>query len=458
MYEVIYEKTRLAAKVLTARRGDSVAKNQKLHDSMLHEVNMLSRLEHPNIVKLIGACSVGQNLCLCTEFSDIGSLATFIHVDKQMYSLGAVYRWCTEIAVALEFIHSKQILHRDLKSANVLIFTGEHAPPGEDAALNAGPNAAADSVGVQQNQPFANLHCKIADLGLASNWLQMPKGLAGTFRWMAPEVMRGKECSVASDIYAFGMLLYEIGARETPFSFYQESPAVVFAVAGPSAARPPIPADFPHILGGIIRACWMQEACTRMVIVDAIELLKQGSNVCEVEAAAMAGVHEGNSNSNSNSNMSGSSGVDGTSSSVGAVTDSSGSDADGSGGAGNSSGSGSYNIGGDHMIGGVMPAGTQPKSVADVLGVAPAAAAALAAMNGSTASLGSSGSSISRLSESIHSAHSFQETQQRWQSEILEQQKQLPIGDDVLELGGTKLFHRRLVNPITLMWGAKALP
>jgi serine/threonine protein kinase len=49
---------------------------------------------------------------------------------------------------------------------------------------------------------------------------------------MAPEVMKGQPCSTDSDIYAFGMLLYELGARETPFSLFEESPAVVFAVAG----------------------------------------------------------------------------------------------------------------------------------------------------------------------------------------------------------------------------------
>lgn len=483
VYEVIYEQTRLAAKVLTARRGEG-AKNQKLHDAILHEINMLSKLEHPNIVKLIGACSVGQNLCLCTEFSDIGSLASFIHVDKQMYSLGAVYRWGTEIAVALEFIHSKQILHRDLKSANVLIFTGDYALPGENAALNAGPTPAASMV--TQNHTFANLHCKIADLGLASNWLQLPKGLAGTFRWMAPEVMRGKECSTASDIYAFGMLLYELGARETPFSFYQESPAVVFAVAGPSAARPPIPTDFPHILRGVIRGCWMQEASTRMDVVDAIELLKQGSNVCEVEAAVIAGVLPGGPPGGPNAGCSKpttNTSASGYGSSGGAITNAALSTL--------SSGSGSYNISGDiaaneddvqaDVVAGAgagagagadagagagasanagagagaaqvsdgtktppLPFSTPTRrstSVADVFGVAPAAAAALIGMNNGSSTDGS-GSGISRLSESIHSAHSFQETQQRWQTEILDKQKQLPIGDgdDVLLLGGGSIW------------------
>ena len=89
----MYEKTKLAAKVLkvhkkSGNKKKGVAQAQKLKEAMMHEVNMLSRLQHPYVVKLVGACSVGNDLCLCTEFSDLGSLAPFIHVEKQPYSLG----------------------------------------------------------------------------------------------------------------------------------------------------------------------------------------------------------------------------------------------------------------------------------------------------------------------------------------------------------------------------------
>ena len=70
VYEVMYRDRRLAAKVL-AHRG---LNNEKLKQEMMHEVHVLSRLQHAHIVKLMGACSVGQNLCLYTEFSDRGSM------------------------------------------------------------------------------------------------------------------------------------------------------------------------------------------------------------------------------------------------------------------------------------------------------------------------------------------------------------------------------------------------
>jgi serine/threonine protein kinase len=54
---------------------------------------------------------------------------------------------------------------------------------------------------------FPELKCKICDFGLATVTEQVTKGTTGTFRWMAPEVMRGEECTAASDVYAFGMVL-----------------------------------------------------------------------------------------------------------------------------------------------------------------------------------------------------------------------------------------------------------
>eukprot|EP00039_Didymoeca_costata_P008720 m.115429 g.115429 ORF g.115429 m.115429 type:complete len:683 (+) comp14203_c0_seq3:185-2233(+) len=256
VYEVIYHSTTLAAKLLDHR--GKTDENQR--EALKHEVKILSKLDHPNIVKLEGACSMGEKLCLCTEYSEFGSLAKFIHTDHKPYSLGAVYRWGQDIATAMRFIHHKGILHRDLKSANVLLFLrpdiGNVIDRNDDAL-------------------FSQLTAKICDFGLALEGRGDNEGTAGTFRWMAPEVMAGKPCTVQSDIYAFGMVLYEIGARQIPFSNFKESAAVIFAVAG-KKNRPPIPQGFPVLLSGITRSCWSHFPDQRLSMDDIIDILSYG--------------------------------------------------------------------------------------------------------------------------------------------------------------------------------------
>ena len=199
-----------------------------------------------------------------TEFSDRGSVYALIS-SATPYSLMTVHTWSLEIALALEFIHSKCILHRDLKSANVLLFNAPRGPEDEPRLAEAGAGGAVT---------HQHVISKICDFGLAAEWVQTnkPGKMVGTFRWMAPEVMRGGQATVFSDVYAYGMLLYELGTREAPFAAIRESPAVVWAVAG-EEARPPIPRGFPSMLGGIVRGCWDSEPSQRLTLVDVVDIL-----------------------------------------------------------------------------------------------------------------------------------------------------------------------------------------
>jgi serine/threonine protein kinase len=81
VYESCYKDTKLAAKVLIQRHSDSDVARKA---AIMNEVHILSKLKHQFIVKLVGACSVGENLCLCMEYSEYGSLSRFIHEDRRL--------------------------------------------------------------------------------------------------------------------------------------------------------------------------------------------------------------------------------------------------------------------------------------------------------------------------------------------------------------------------------------
>ncbi|EDQ92983.1 uncharacterized protein MONBRDRAFT_2266, partial [Monosiga brevicollis MX1] len=189
------------------------------------ELQTLSTLEHPNIVKLIGASSLSDQVILLTEFCNAGSLFRALHdMQEVVYEMPWVCRISREVASGMAYLHSQHILHRDLKSQNVLL--------------------------------HSTVHARICDFGLAKQSDHMTKmtGTPGTPAWMAPEVIRAEPSGMPSDVYSFAIVLWEIVCRQVPWQG-MEATQVLFAVAAFNK-RPPIPQDCPANLQELIRACW----------------------------------------------------------------------------------------------------------------------------------------------------------------------------------------------------------
>jgi len=178
----------------------SIKENQNIKNYLnkfIREINIISSLRHPNIVLYMGATINNSDYYMISEYIPKGSLFDFLHVQKSSFSETEQLTIAYEIAIAVKYLHSRKILHCDLKSSNILI---------DD-----------------------NWKIKISDFGLSriKNILnfQENKGRIGTPHWMAPEIMKGSKYEEASDVFSYGksyyykgMILWEIVMCEIPYN------------------------------------------------------------------------------------------------------------------------------------------------------------------------------------------------------------------------------------------------
>jgi hypothetical protein len=156
------------------------------------EVMILSKLRHPSIVLWLGACTAAPNCTIVLEYMDHGSLSQLLHRDETPYTMITAVKWSISIARGMLYLHQHKpfpIIHCDLNSNNVLV-----------------------------NKEWV---VKITDFGLSkvkcTSRLSRRSGIIGTVNYAAPEVIRGASSSEASDVYAFGVLVWEILTRKIPW-------------------------------------------------------------------------------------------------------------------------------------------------------------------------------------------------------------------------------------------------
>ncbi|XP_062187128.1 serine/threonine-protein kinase VIK-like isoform X2 [Phragmites australis] len=152
-----------------------------------HEVNLLIKLRHPNIVQFLGAVTETKPLMLVTEFLRGGDLHQYLKEKGSLSPLTAV-NFALDIARGMAYLHNEPnvVIHRDLKPRNILLV-----------------NSAAN-------------HLKVGDFGLSkiikaqhANDVYKMTGETGSYRYMAPEVFKHRKYDKKVDIFSFAMILYE---------------------------------------------------------------------------------------------------------------------------------------------------------------------------------------------------------------------------------------------------------
>ncbi|QCD91161.1 serine/threonine-protein kinase STY17 isoform X1 [Vigna unguiculata] len=223
-----------------------VLKPERISTDMLkefaQEVYIMRKIRHKNVVQFIGACTRPPNLCIVTEFMSRGSLYDFLHKQRGVFKLPSLLKVAIDVSKGMNYLHQNNIIHRDLKTANLLMDENEVV--------------------------------KVADFGVAR--VQTQSGVmtaeTGTYRWMAPEVIEHKPYDQKADVFSFGIALWELLTGELPYSCLTPLQAAVGVVQ--KGLRPTIPKTTHPRLSELLQRCWQQDPTLRPDFSEIIEILQ----------------------------------------------------------------------------------------------------------------------------------------------------------------------------------------
>ncbi|KIO33043.1 hypothetical protein M407DRAFT_210486, partial [Tulasnella calospora MUT 4182] len=232
---------------------------------LAHEVNLLSDLNHENVVEILGFFEdVGKGVaCMVFVWEENGNLREFIRSAK--WELPERVSLIHDTAKGLRYLHGRDppICHGDLKSLNILVNTENRAVITDfgsaRAVDSATPAPHTTGVGAQEAEALT------AEIAPSGEYITMT-GPAWTVRWAAPELLNGDLPGLASDIWALGWICWEAITGNFPFD-KENDVALVLRIA--KADLPTVENDdqFRQIkaLCILMRECWKMELCERPI-------------------------------------------------------------------------------------------------------------------------------------------------------------------------------------------------
>jgi serine/threonine protein kinase len=245
---------------------DTTSEQEFIHE-FHDEVVALSELRHPNIVLFMGASVQMPNLCIVTEFCHGGNLYSALRRRSWREHMGhsEFLRMARDAARGMLYLHEARVIHRDFKSQNLLL----------DRPVESGcPILKIADFGLSRryNGAVGTTTLEESDAGVMTSE-------TGTYRWMAPEVIRHEKYNEKVDVYSYGITLWELFTCETPFSGLTPIQAA-FAVADKDL-RPTAVSEvgkavvIPKAWQALITRCWKPKAQDRPRFSDVIDALDE---------------------------------------------------------------------------------------------------------------------------------------------------------------------------------------
>ncbi|GJN38027.1 hypothetical protein PR202_gb27035 [Eleusine coracana subsp. coracana] len=240
LYRGLYDDNPVAIKFIRQPDDDDNGKlAAKLEKQYNSEINSLSHLYHKNVIKFLSG----------------GSLRSYLNnTENHPIPLEKIISIALDVACGLEYIHSQGIVHRDIKPENILF--------------------------------DENFCVKIADFGIAceETLCDVLVEDEGTYRWMAPEMIKQKAYNRKVDVNSFGLLIWEMVSGRIPYENLTPF-QVAYAVANRNL-KPTIPPECPSALRPLIEQCCSLQPDKRPDFWQIVKVLEQFQSVLSRRAAA----------------------------------------------------------------------------------------------------------------------------------------------------------------------------
>jgi len=302
----------LGGRRVAVKRIESGGLTNRGRIDLVRELTIMAKTRHPNLVRLLGVCKQPCSLDTVLEFCRGGALFNLLHIADVDLALWQQHRIALDVAGGMEYLHGFDplIIHRDLKSLNVLLaepVASEHDTPHAkiidfgfakmsvsraasgftsvfgvkseilqtSTGLSLSPSRV-DVARVPRRVPSSVMsrvpsNSSAATTGpspMTMTCRDTPKSAksgmtprVGTLQWMAPELHHGStDYTPKVDVYAFGMLLFEIMCREPPFCDFDRADLQELVTAG---LRPEAPTDVPSFYMKMAASCWEARPAAR---------------------------------------------------------------------------------------------------------------------------------------------------------------------------------------------------